>query len=108
MIAVSFALSFAGMTGLALSTKRFQAAVPPKIAPYTKRIILRLAASALLLLAWIAARNGGGDVIGTILWLGILSAASIICALMLTYRPANVFWLAIIFALSGGALWMRF
>ena len=104
--ALSFALAYAGFTGLCLAMERHHEQVfGVRRIPRLRRLGLTgggwllLAGSLLLLLI----AQGAGA--GITLWLGLLTAAALALALLLSYAPRRVPAVTLAFAvLAGSAL----
>lgn len=90
MIALAFALSYAGFMVLCLSMSRHRREVFDRVFPPRFDVRLRGLGFALLLLAlWASALHSGWQ-IGAVLWIALLTLAALLVALMLSYAPRQM------------------
>lgn len=84
---LAFGLAYAGMAGLCLAMDRHHAQVWQRDAPPVLRRMLQTAGWALVALAVVPCLQAWGGSVGTVLWLGWLSAGALALVLLLSYRP---------------------
>lgn len=106
---LSFALAYAGFTGLCLAMERHHEQVfGVRRIPRLRRLGLTSGGWLLLagsLLPLLTAQGAGA---GITLWLGLLTAAALALALLLSYAPRRVPAVTLAFAvLAGSALLLR-
>ncbi|MDQ0143443.1 DUF3325 domain-containing protein [Cupriavidus necator] len=108
----AFALSLGGFAALALSLERHHAEIHGRGSMPSRAAVarLRLAGAVALMLAWALHIAAQGGPLGTVWWVGTLTASAIIVALGLSYAPRAVLWLLPGMALVGlagaGAGWL--
>jgi hypothetical protein len=103
---LALALAYAGMAALSFAMDRHHEQLTRlREVPARRRVSLRLAGSALLAAAAVPCVAAWGATVGTVAWLGFLSAGALPVALLLPYRPRGVAGLAACAAVAGlGAL----
>lgn len=84
---LAFGLSYGGMAGICLAMDRHHAQVWRRDASPAFRRALQAAGWTLIALAAVPCVRGWGGSVGTVLWLGWLSAAALALVLLLSYRP---------------------
>lgn len=84
---LAFALAFAAFSAIALGTERHAKQVFGRQPAPAARHTLTTAGWVLLLASIVPALAARGPSIGSLAWLGYLSAASVTIGLMLNYRP---------------------
>lgn len=87
-LALSLALSFAGLAALALSLDRHHRAVLRTPAPRGRAVGLRAAGWCGIALSLAAAITCAGWNFGPVQWLGALTGAALAVVALLSYRPA--------------------
>lgn len=97
---LALGLSYAGMAGLCLGMDRHHQQVWSVKAPARQRL-LRLAGWLLLALALWPCVQAWGAAVGSVAWLGMLSAAALALVLLLPYRPRLAASLAGLLAVTG-------
>ncbi|CAN5325981.1 hypothetical protein BH10PSE18_BH10PSE18_20920 [soil metagenome] len=97
---LAFGLAYAGMAALCLAMDRHHAQVWRRDASPAFRRALQAAGWTLIALAAVPCVRSWGGSVGTVLWLGWLSAAALALVLLLSYRPR----LAAAFAVLCGPL----
>lgn len=106
----AFALSLAGFAALALSLERHHADIHGRGSIPARGAVarLRLAGAVALALAWALHVAAQGGPLGTVAWVGTLTASAIAVALGLSYAPRAVQRLLPGMALVGlaGAGWL--
>ncbi|CAM3358292.1 DUF3325 domain-containing protein [Cupriavidus taiwanensis] len=108
----AFALSLAGFAALALSLERHHADIHGRGSMPARGAVarLRLAGAVALALAWALHVAAQGGPLGTVAWVGTLTASAIAVALGLSYAPRAVQRLLPGMALVGlagaGAGWL--
>ncbi|MFM9926450.1 DUF3325 domain-containing protein [Variovorax sp. H27-G14] len=99
---LGLALAFAGMAGLSLAMDRhYDQLTRLREAPVRHRLTLRVAGAVLLAAAIVPCVMAWGATVGTVAWLGLLSAGALPVALLLPYRPRGMAGLAACAALAG-------
>lgn len=84
---IIFALLFAGCNSLILGMERHAKTVwVPRTTPPFLKLLKPLAYGLWLIALWLAIRSWGAA-IGASVWFGLLGAAALMVALMLSYRP---------------------
>jgi len=97
MILLSFALLFMGFAGLSLAMKRHYPQLQPIMEKNSQQrskqviIAIRLLAYSCLLTGLFFCINSQGISIGFVFWLGLLTLAALLQAMLLSYRPRWVF-----------------
>jgi hypothetical protein len=98
------ALAYAGMAALSLAMDRHcEQLTGLREVPVRLRMSLRLAGTALLAAALVPCVMAWGASVGTVAWLGLLSAGALPVALLLPYRPRGAAGLAVLSAVAGCA-----
>lgn len=100
-----FALAFSGFTALALTIDRHYADIHGRGREPSPRLVRRLHVLgwSALLLCWLAQADAQGWPIGTIYWLGVLTAAALAVVAVLSWTPLRAAPLARASA-AGGVL----
>jgi hypothetical protein len=95
MMALSFALAYAGFTALCLAMERHHEQVfhSRRIPPWRRRLF-QGTGSALLAASLPAAVQGPGWALGLVIWTGLLTAAAMLLAMLLAYAPRLALLLA--------------
>jgi hypothetical protein len=83
----SFALSYAGLSGLCLGMHRHHRQVLQRSGSTATLRALRASGWILLALSLMACVRGWGAATGIVMWLGLLSASSMLIVLLLPYAP---------------------
>jgi hypothetical protein len=102
---LAFALSFAAFSAIALGTERHARQVLGRQAGLPVRRALGTAGWVLLLASLFPALAARGPSIGSLNWLGYLSVASAAIALLLSYRPQPLRFLAPALLVLALAVW---
>jgi hypothetical protein len=92
VIAIAFALLFAGFVAVACSMERHHRQVFARQTRQTASRLYRGAGLALIAAALAATVAVEGGSVGAVLWLGMMTAAAFAAALLLTYAPRTVPW----------------
>lgn len=101
---LALALAYAGMAGLSFAMDRhYEQLTRLRETPVRHGVMLRVAGIALLMAAIVPCVAAWGAAVGSVAWLGFLSAGALPVALLLPYRPRGVAGLAAIAALAGCA-----
>jgi hypothetical protein len=102
---LSLALAHAGMAALGFAMDRHHEQLTRRRdeMPPRRRALLRLAGVALLVAAVAPCVMAWGGTVGSVAWLGFLSAGALWVALLLPYRPRGVARVAACAAIFGGA-----
>lgn len=101
---LGLALTYAGMAALSFAMDRhYEQLTRLREVPVRLRVSLRLAGTVLLAAAVAPCVAAWGATVGTVAWLGLLSAGALPVALLLPYRPRSVAWLAALAAVAGCA-----
>ena len=101
---LSLALAHAGMAALSFAMDRHheQLTHQRQQMPLQRRALLRLAGVVLLMAAVVPCVMAWGGTVGSVAWLGFLSAGALLVALLLPYRPRAIACLAACAAAFGG------
>ncbi|MGJ7529653.1 DUF3325 domain-containing protein [Variovorax sp. GB1P17] len=102
---LSLALAHAGMAALSFAMDRHHEQLTHRRQemPPRRRALLRLAGVVLLMAAVVPCVMAWGGTVGSVAWLGFLSAGALPVALLLPYRPRGIACLAACAAVLGGA-----
>lgn len=101
---LGLALAFAGMASLGFAMDRhYEQLTRLRDVPARACLLLRVAGVALLAATIVPCVMAWGASVGTVAWLGFLSAGALPVALLLPYRPRGVAWLAACGAVAGCA-----
>lgn len=101
---LGLALAYAGMSCLSFAMDRHHEQLTRgREVPARRRTGLRAIGMALLAAAIVPCVMAWGPTVGTVAWLGLLSAGALPVALLLPYRPRAVAWGAGAAAVAGGA-----
>jgi hypothetical protein len=99
---LGLALAFAGMASLGFAMDRhYEQLTRSREVPQRVRLLLRVAGCALLAVAAVPCVMAWNASVGTVAWLGFLSAGALPVALLLPYRPRGVAGLAACGAVVG-------
>lgn len=83
---ITLSLSFVGLAFLALAMRRHHQQVWGRAPSRRVRLLLHLIGTVGLSASLVACIASAGWAIGPVLWFGLLSAASLVVVLLLTYR----------------------
>ncbi|BEP70193.1 MULTISPECIES: DUF3325 domain-containing protein [unclassified Variovorax] len=101
---LGLALAYAGMSCLSFAMDRHHEQLTRgREVPARRRTGLRVIGALLLVAAVVPCVMAWGPTVGTVAWLGFLSAGALPVALLLPYRPRAVAWGAGAAAVAGGA-----
>lgn len=89
---VPLALAYAGFAMLAAAMHRHQRDLWRQPIGDPARYLLRAAGTAGLLVSFAASIHVSGWSVGPVLWVGLLTAAALPVALVLTVRPRLILW----------------
>lgn len=85
---VAFALTYAGMTGLSFAMPRHYKQITGQYTLATsQRYFFKILGWLLLILALVPCMQAWGLAIGTVIWLGFLTAGGLLIVLLLPYFP---------------------
>lgn len=98
----AFALAFSGMAALAFAMDRhYEQLTRRRQTPYLQRLLLRGLGMALVAAAIVPCILAWGGSVGTVVWLGFLSAGALCQSLLLPYLPRSGATAAVIAAVGG-------
>lgn len=101
---LGLALAYAGMSCLSFAMDRHHEQLTRgREVPARRRTALRVVGVLLLAAAVVPCVMAWGPTVGSVAWLGFLSAGALPVALLLPYRPRAVAWGAGSAAVAGGA-----
>ncbi|WP_312587464.1 DUF3325 domain-containing protein [Comamonas terrigena] len=104
---LSWALALAGMAALALAIDRHHGQLHGDRELSRRRaMLLQLAGVLLLAAAVVPCVQAWGSTVGTVAWLGCLSAGALAVAWGLSVSPRSVAWLALLAAPAALAVWL--
>lgn len=99
---LGLALAYAGMAALSFAMDRHHEQLTRRReVPVRLRVSLRMGGTVLLAAAAVPCVSAWGATVGTVAWLGLLSACALPVALLLPYRPRGVAWLAAFAAVAS-------
>ncbi len=98
---LSWALALAGMAALALAIDRHHGQLSRR-----RAVLLQVAGVLLLAAAVVPCVQAWGGTVGTVAWLGCLSAGALAVTWGLSVSPRTVAWLALLAAPVALAVWL--